>query len=129
MRIEHIALWCKDLEAMRAFYERFFGARSTDKYLNPAKGFASYFLSFDSGARLELMYMPSVPETANDPHLQATGWTHLAISVGSEGGVDAMTAALKDAGYEVIYGPRRTGDGYYESTILDPEGNRLEITE
>jgi lactoylglutathione lyase len=128
MKIEHIAIWCQDLEAMRQFYETYFGARSNRKYVNKARGFASYFLSFDSEARVELMHMPSIPERGNDPRRQATGLTHLAFSVGSEAGVEALTGALAQAGYEVLDGPRRTGDGYYESLVLDPENNRIEIT-
>ena len=128
MRIEHIAIWCTDLENLRAFYETCFGARSNKKYANEATGFESYFLSFDSGARLELMRSPSVPQSTNEPHKQFTGLAHLAISVGSEDRVDELTEELKKAGYAVLDGPRRTGDGYYESVVVDPENNRIEIT-
>ena len=128
MRIEHVAIWCRDLETLREFYGTYFGARSNEKYVNEAKGFESYFLSFDSGARLELMRLQSIPQTTNDPHKQFTGLIHLAISVGSENGVDELTSELKKAGHRVIDGPRRTGDGYYESVVLDPENNRIEIT-
>ena len=128
MKIEHVAIWSKDLEALKQFYETYFGARANKKYINKSKGFESYFLSFDSGARLELMHMPFIPETTNDSHKQFTGLIHFAISVGSKEKVDALTNMLKNAGYEVIDGPRRTGDGYYESVVLDPENNRIEIT-
>ena len=128
MKIEHMAIWCQDLEGLRQFYETFFDARSNPKYANEAKGFESYFLSFDSGARIELMRMPSIRETAGDPYAEDMGLAHLAFSVGSEERVDALTAALAGAGYEVLDGPRRTGDGYYESAVLDPEKNRIEIT-
>lgn len=128
MRIEHIAIWCRDLELLRAFYEAYFGARSNEKYVNEATGFESYFLSFDSGARLELMRSPSIPRTTNDPHKQFTGLVYLAISVGSEDRVDELTEELRRAGHPVLDGPRRTGDGYYESVVLDPESNRIEIT-
>ncbi len=128
MKIEHVAIWCKDLELLRNFYGTHFGARSNRKYINSAKGFESYFLEFDSGARLELMRSQSIPETTNDPHKQFTGLIHMAISVGSEEQVDAVTTRLKNAGHEIIDGPRRTGDGYYESVVLDPENNRIEIT-
>jgi lactoylglutathione lyase len=127
MHIEHVAIWCKDLERMKEFYVTFFGARSNDKYWNESKEFESYFLSFDSGARLELMHAPSVPGRANDALTQFTGLVHLAFSVGSEGRVDELTRELKRDGYQVIDGPRWTGDGYYESVALDPEGNRVEI--
>jgi lactoylglutathione lyase len=128
VKIEHVAIWCQDLEGLRQFYETHFDARSNHKYANETKGFESCFLSFESGARIELMRMPSIPETADDPYAQATGLAHLAFSLGSEERVDALTAALKSAGYEVLDGPRRTGDGYYESAVLDPEKNRIEIT-
>lgn len=128
MKIEHVAIWCRDLEIVRDFYGTYFGARSNEKYVNQATGFESYFLSFDSGARLELMHLPSTPQTANDPHEQFTGLVHLAISVGSEDRVDEVTDELKSAGHAVLDGPRRTGDRYYESVVLDPESNRVEIT-
>ena len=128
MRIEHIAIWCKDIEAVKMFYENYFNAVPSQKYANKQKGFSSYFLTFDSGARLELMHMDSVPANANDPYTQFTGLTHLAISVGSDDKVDQLTSELKQAGHLIIDGPRRTGDGYYESVVLDIEGNRIEIT-
>jgi lactoylglutathione lyase len=128
VKIEHVAIWCQDLESLRRFYETYFGARSNLKYANQAKGFESYFLNFESGARMELMRRPSIPATTDDPRRQAAGLTHLAFSVGSEERVDALTAALASAGYEVLDGPRRTGDGYYESVVLDPEKNRIELT-
>ena len=128
MRIDHVAIWCKDLEALRQFYETYFGARPNRKYVNEAKGFESYFLSFDSGARVELMRLRSLAETASDPQTPSTGLAHLAFSAGSEEGVEALTTALEKAGHAVLDGPRRTGDGYYESVVLDPENNRIEIT-
>ena len=128
MRIEHIAIWCKDIEALRMFYEQHFNATSNKKYTNQQKGFCSYFLHFDSGARLELMHMDSVPFSANDPGKQFTGLIHIAFSVGSEEKVDQLTRQIKQAGHQVIDGPRRTGDGYYESVVADIEGNRIEIT-
>ena len=128
MKIEHVALWCRDLEALRGFYVKYFGARSNQKYVNQEKDFASYFLSFSSGARLELMHMSTIPETKDDPHRQAVGLAHLAISVGSKDSVDELTKNLADDGYLVLQTPRTTGDGYYESVVLDPESNRIEIT-
>ena len=127
MRIEHAALWVSDLERVRAFYEAYFGATAGPKYTNAAKGFESYFLTFPSGgARLELMRKADVP--ASPPGAEHAGWAHLAFSVGSEELVDALTQRLQAAGLQVVDGPRRTGDGYYESVVLDPEGNRVEIT-
>lgn len=128
MKIEHVAMWVKDLEQMKSFYQTYFNAVSNDKYLNTTKGFSSYFLSFDSGARLEIMAMSVIPDSKNDVYEQFIGLIHLAMSVGSEQQVDTLTSRLANDGYNVIDGPRRTGDGYYESVVLDPEGNRLEIT-
>jgi lactoylglutathione lyase len=128
MHIEHVALWTKDLEAMKGFYVRYFGGRAGDKYVNPKHGFASYFVTFDTGARLEIMHMPSVPDNANDLERQALGWIHIAFSVSSKEAVDSLTERLRVDGYRVIGEPRTTGDGYYESVVLDPEGNRIEIT-
>jgi lactoylglutathione lyase len=128
MKIEHIALWVKDLEKMKAFYERYFHVKASEKYVNPEKRFESYFLSFEDGARLELMLMPSVPASTNDIYKQFTGLIHFAISTGTKERVDSLTLQLKNDGFEIIDGPRTTGDGYYESVVLDPEGNRIEIT-
>lgn len=129
MRVEHVALWVRDLEAQAAFYARHFQAEAGPRYHNPATGFESRFLSFDSGARLELMRMASVAPTPEQGRGLAQGWAHLAISVGDRAEVDALTARMADEGVPVLDGPRTTGDGYYESVVLDPEGNRLEITE
>ena len=128
MRIEHLAIWTKDLERLKAFYIHYFGATAGEKYENKHKQFQSYFLTFESGARLELMYRPDIPETLNDPVRQFFGLIHVAFSVGSKEQVDALTARLKQDGYPVLDGPRQTGDGYYESCVLDADGNRLEIT-
>jgi len=128
IKIEHIAMWCRNLEAQRKFYETYFGASSNRKYVNKTKGFESCFISFDSGARLELMCMSSIPESTDDPRRQHTGLIHFAISVGAREKVDELTEKIKMAGHEVIDGPRTTGDGYYESVVLDPENNRIEIT-
>lgn len=128
MNIEHVAIWSQDIERLKAFYERYFSARSNEKYHNAKKGFSSYFLSFDTGARLEIMEMKEVPGSKDDPYQQFTGLIHLAMSVGSEAEVDRLTAKLAEDGYEVLDGPRRTGDGYYESVVFDPDKNRIEIT-
>lgn len=126
MRIEHIAAWVRDLEGMKEFYQTYFGACPGLKYVNSSKGFSSYFLSFQSGARLELMHNDSVAPGQSAPQ---TGYAHLAFSAGSRENVDELTARLRTAGFTVESGPRTTGDGYYESCVLDPEGNRVEITE
>lgn len=128
MHIEHLAIWTHDLERLRAFYETYFNAVPGEKYVNPAHHFESYFLSFTSGPRLELMQMQGVPATKNDPMAQFTGYIHMAMCLSSEGEVDALTERLRADGYRVVDDPRRTGDGYYESAVLDPDGNRIEIT-
>jgi lactoylglutathione lyase len=126
MRIEHAALWVKDIEKMKVFYCSYFQTIASEKYTNIQKQFSSYFLSFDSGSRLEIM---NKPELAALPQSESSGWAHLAISVGSREKVDQLTNQLRDDGYTIKSNPRTTGDGYYESVILDPEGNQLEITE
>jgi lactoylglutathione lyase len=128
MIIEHVALWTRDLEALKAFYVHYFGGKANEKYVNPRKNFESYFISFDSGARLELMQMPAIPLSLNDVEAQFTGLIHLAISVGSQLKVDSLTEQLRTNGYRIVGEPRTTGDGYYESVVLDPDGNRIEIT-
>ncbi|MGA7883111.1 MAG: VOC family protein [Terrimicrobiaceae bacterium] len=129
MKIEHVAIYTRNLEALRAFYVNYFGATSNDLYVNPKKGFRSYFLSFFDGARLELMQMESIPDSLNDPIAQFTGIIHIAFSLGSRDAVDRMTARLRENGFRILDGPRQTGDGYYECAFLDPDGNRIEITE
>lgn len=129
MAIEHIAMWVRDLERMRTFYETYFGATANAKYTNTRKEFSSYFLSFpDGGPRLEIMQMPGILETQQAGFTQWMGFVHIAIAVGSEATVDALTDQLQVDGYRIADGPRRTGDGYYESVVLDPEQNRIEIT-
>ena len=128
MHIEHVAIWTHDLERLRQFYETYFDAKSNAKYVNPRKQFASYFLTFADGSRLELMQRPDVPLSKNDVEQQFTGYIHLAFSIGSREAVDALTDRLRADGYRILDGPRTTGDGYYESTALDPDGNRIEIT-
>lgn len=126
MKIAHIALWTKDIERMRQFYEIYFKAQSGKRYENTNRGFASYFLNFpESEVRLELMQQPTI---VYQPEETPLGWAHLAISVGSEEAVNALTKTISDDGYTVIGQPRWTGDGYYESVVADPEGNWIEIT-
>lgn len=129
MKIEHVSLWTKDLEQIKRFYETYFGAISNNLYTNSKKQFQSYFLTFESGARLEIMQRPDVhPVSKNSPEEEYIGYAHLAMSVGSEEKVDQLTEKLQEDGYPVLDGPRRTGDGYYESVVCDPDGNRIEIT-
>jgi lactoylglutathione lyase len=128
MKIEHIAIWCKDLEKMKDFYVRFFDATANTRYHNPKNRFYSYFLCFETGARLELMQMPGIPDHTNNVMAQFTGLIHFAMSVGSEEKVNMLTEQLRKEGIRIVGEPRKTGDGYYESAILDIEGNRIEIT-
>ena len=126
MRIEHIAMYVHDLEGARNFFVKYFGAVSNDGYHNKTTDFRSYFLTFEDGARLELMHKPRLCDV--EKAVNRTGYIHLAFSVGSKERVDELTARLKEDGYSVLSGPRTTGDGYYESCILAFEGNQIEIT-
>ncbi len=125
MIVEHVAIWVRDLEAMRAFYADTLGGTSGDLYENPTTGFKSYFVSLGEGARIELMHRPSLCPPPTDI---AAGYAHIALSLGSHDAVDAAVAALGRLGVPVESGPRVTGDGYYEAVILDPERNRVELT-
>jgi lactoylglutathione lyase len=125
-RVEHVAIWTANLERQKAFYETYFHAEAGPKYINPKKAFASYFLRFGQGARIELMQTDDLAEDGE--HRRRVGYAHLALAVGSEERVNELTALLRRDGYVVVDGPRWTGDGYYESVVLDPDGNRIEIT-
>jgi lactoylglutathione lyase len=126
MRIDHIAVWTGHLERMKEFYVEFFGGQPGNKYVNSRTGFESYFITFDCGARLEIMHRLSIPQDGSSK--QPTGYSHMAFSVGDRVQVDKLTALLRDKGHRVVGEPRQTGDGYYESCVLDPDGNRVEIT-
>ena len=126
MEIEHIAMYVNDLKKTKGFFEKYFGAKSNNGYYNQATGFRSYFLTFDHGARLEIMNKPAMEDMPKA--LARTGWVHIAFSVGSAKKVDDMTTQLRAEGYEIISGPRTTGDGYYESCIVGIEGNQIELT-
>ncbi|WP_425236576.1 VOC family protein [Ulvibacterium sp.] len=128
MKIEHLALWVKDLELMRDFYVTYFKMKSNSKYVNDKKGFSSYFLSFKGGARIELMHRPDILQHPGGKGMM-NGLAHFAISVGDKDKVDQLTEVLRNAGFEIIGEPRTTGDGYYESVVSDPEGNHIELTE
>jgi len=126
LKIEHIAIYVKDLESSRNFFQQFFGGISNDGYHNPNTGLRTYFLTFEDGARLELMNRPDM--ATNEKMTIQTGYAHLAFCVGSREKVDELTEKLRNSGYQVISGPRTTGDGYYESCVLDGENNQIEIT-
>ena len=124
LRIEHVALWVRDLEEMRAFYARRLGGRSGPRYHNAATGLTSYFIAFGEGARIELMHQSGVGLPLEGT---TAGYAHVALSLGGRPAVDAAVEALRLGGVTVASDPRVTGDGYYEAVILDPEGNRIEL--
>ena len=126
MKIEHAAMYVNDLDAARCFFTKYLSAVSNEGYHNKKTNFRSYFLSFDEGARLEIMNKPEMQD--EEKTIARTGLIHLAFSVGSREKVDHLTERLKNDGYEVLSGPRTTGDGYYESCIVAIEGNQIEIT-
>jgi len=129
MRIDHIAIWTQHLDKMRHFYEYYFNGKAGEKYLNPRKNFESYFVEFDSGTRLELMEKLEVDSKLHDDIENYLGITHFAISTGQRTKVDQLTEQLRSDGYKIIGEPRVTGDGFYESIVLDPDGNKVEVTE
>lgn len=134
MKINHMALYVKDLEAAKVFFVKYFAASFCEKYYNQKTGFQSYFLTFEDGGRLEIMTKPGlidktehVREALSVEEVEYMGFAHVAFSVGSKEKVDEMTQRLCTDGYQIIRGPRTTGDGYYESCVVGPEGNRIEI--
>jgi lactoylglutathione lyase len=127
MKIDHVAVWTNDLERLKEFYTKYFDVKSDSKYISSKRGFESYFLQFDSGARIELMYLPSLLDLEKS-NLSVVGYAHIAISVGSKEKVDDITFQVQSDGHVLVSGPRYTGDGYYESVLSDPDGNQLEIT-
>lgn len=129
MKIEHIAIWVKDIETMKDFYVKYFDGVANDKYVNLQKSFESYFITFKSGSRLEIMAKSTIKELIKDLNDEYYGYAHLAFRLGSKEKVNTLTSQLKEEGVNVIGEPRLTGDGYYESCILDPEGNRVELME
>ena len=126
VRIEHIAMYVNDLQAARDFFIKYLNGRFNEGYHNPKTDFRSYFISFSDATWLEIMNKPNMADDPKD--LNRTGYVHIAFSVGSRENVDELTARLKEDGYEVLSGPRTTGDGYYESCVVAIEGNQIEIT-
>lgn len=125
MKIEHVAIWVNDLVGMRDFYKQYFNGEENSLYHNSKKQFKSYFITFEGGARLELMKRIGIEDALQT---ETIGYAHIAFSVGSKEKVNELTNTLREAGYAVLNGPRTTGDGYYESVVSDPEGNQIEIT-
>lgn len=128
MKLEHIAIWTDNIELLRNYYVSFFDGQSSEMYINPKTQFQSYFISFESGARLEIMSMPNIPDNTNDTiNAQHKGIIHIAFSVNTKQEVDAKATLLLANGFEILNGPRVTGDGYYEFVTIDPDKNRLEV--
>lgn len=125
MKIEHVAIWVQDIEKICGFYQKYFNATIGPLYHNPVKGFSSRFLTFDGGARLEIMNRRDIQSSISYEHL---GWAHISLSLGSKEMVDKLTQQMEDEGITVVGKPRTTGDGYYESVVQDPEGNLIELT-
>ena len=126
MRIEHIAMYVNDLEKTKDFFVKYFHAIPNEGYHNKTTDFRSYFLTFNDGARLEIMHKPQMKD--KEKEFQRTGYIHIAFSIGSKEAVDELTERIRKDGYEILSGPRTTGDGYYESCIIGIEGNQIEIT-
>ena len=126
-KIQHVAIWVEHVEGIRRFYEKYFLAESGEKYINPAKGFSSYMLSFKGGGALEIMNRHDI-KSIKDRKTEYLGWAHMAIGVGSREKVLELTEKLRKDGYQIVGEPRITGDGFFESVVLDEEGNRIEIT-
>ncbi|QNO15424.1 VOC family protein [Alkalicella caledoniensis] len=125
MKINHIALYTNDLEGLKDFYKKYFNGKPNQMYHNENTGLKTYFLTFENDCRLEIMTRPNVKELSRD--LISSGFIHLAFSTGSKEGVDSLTKRLEQDGFKILSGPRTTGDGYYESCVLDPDGNQIEI--
>lgn len=128
MKLGHVAIWTRQLDTLKDFYSTYFGGTSNKKYVNPRTNFSSYFLVFDGDVALELMQMPDMQNRAYNPDVKAVGLTHIAFTVDDKTAVDALTQRLQQDGYPIHSAPRTTGDGYYESAVLDPDGNIVEIT-
>ena len=129
MTLEHVAIWTDNLEELKDYYIKYFGATPNEKYTNEQSQFQSYFLTFESGARLEIMSKPGIPDNRNDRvTAQHKGIIHLAFGVNTKQEVDEKAKQLQSDGFKILRGPRKTGDGYYEFETLDPDDNRLEVT-
>jgi lactoylglutathione lyase len=129
MMIDHVAIWTTQLERLKDYYIKYFHCCANEKYLNNDKHFESYFVSFDSGARLELMQMPGIPENLNDPVVkQYLGIIHLSFGMESMDLVNDKFIELKKDGFRILREPRKTGDGYWEFETLDPDNNRIEVS-
>jgi lactoylglutathione lyase len=128
MTIDHVAIWTNQLEILKGYYVKYFNGRANKKYTNKVTGFESYFISFDSGTRLEIMQKPGIPENLNDRVTkQHQGLIHLSFGVEYMELVNRKSEEMAKAGFRILRGPRKTGDGYYEFETLDPDNNRIEV--
>lgn len=128
MLLDHVAIWTRNLERLKDYYVTYFNAEANSKYVNGETGFESYFLSFGKGARIELMQLQGIPDNLNDRENQHIGIIHLAFGVSGMEEVISKSEQLKKAGFQILRGPRKTGDGYFEFETLDPDNNRIEVT-
>jgi lactoylglutathione lyase len=129
MTIDHVAIWTTQLETMKDYYVRYFNGVANIKYRNNESQYESYFVSFDSGSRIELMQKPGIPENLNDTvEKQYLGIIHLAFGVENMDLVNQKLKELAGDGYKILRGPRKTGDGYWEFETLDPDNNRIEVS-
>jgi len=128
MTIDHVAIWTNQLEILKGYYVKYFNGMANKKYTNKVTGFESYFISFDSGSRLEIMQKPGIPENLNDRVTkQHQGLIHLSFGVENMELVNRKSEEMAKAGFRILRGPRKTGDGYYEFETLDPDNNRIEV--
>ena len=129
MNIDHVAIWTSQLDKLKDYYVKYFNGSANNKYLNKERHFESYFVSFDSGSRLEIMQMPGIPPNLNDTiDKQYSGFIHLSFGMETMGMVDEKLNELRRDGFRILKGPRKTGDGYYEFETLDPDNNRIEVS-
>lgn len=129
MILDHVAIWTHQLELLKDYYVKYFEGTANAKYINRETGFESYFIIFGPGARIELMQQPGIPRNLNDNiQLQHTGIIHLAFGVDDIEAVIRKSEELEKAGYKILRGPRKTGDGYFEFETLDPDNNLIEVT-
>lgn len=128
MKLDHVAIWTNRLELLKDYYVKYFHGRVNKKYTNKENGFESYFLSFDSGSRLEIMQKPGIPENLNDRIItQHQGIIHLSFGVETMNQVIEKSEEMTKDGFRILRGPRKTGDGYFEFETLDPDNNRIEV--
>jgi lactoylglutathione lyase len=129
MFIDHVAIWTTQLERLKDFYVKYFNGKSNEKYSNKERHFESYFVTFDSGTRLELMQMSGIPPNLNDTiGKQYQGIIHLSFGMENMDMVNEKLNELTKDGFKILKGPRKTGDGYYEFETLDPDNNRIEVS-